>query len=1166
SKKWAIITTLLLLGTTFFVPVFSSAAHIYNKPPVQQSIDDNEEFMDINPMDLMPYDTYFVPEEEPLIRADQNDINYNRDAGDEFNRAFSVYIGEPVDTAPGRGRTGYLNPSDGDSEDYYRFSVCVGQTIISSLITSESYDFTILDHTGTPVSNGYTAIESNFHYIGIYTTEGGSLGEYTFSVILGGQNDAGIGNDAGDSIELATPIVPGSYTGYMDVNDWEDWYSFDVTTGEGIFVTVEPFEKTDFDIYLYTPSNEQVFYAQYYGDDSLEFPADATGMWKIKLDIFPGWNTGKWPDDYYLYGSGVYDLEISIGGTADEPPTLASQPDIYPVARTFIVDNDPNSNSDEYCYIAAVPAANYVDDNKRYVAPIVYRGDTTQTNWFGTVDDTTQYLLDDWNSYLARHAITAEECDLSEDPITAAAEIATMQWISSETAVVVVDGSTFEDSIKTRINKNVKLNAKVQAKSIPPDSTDLISLSGLSAIPMFIGPQWGCLVVHGLGTGYAGDIGIVTPRYEALMDDWWPYPNDANGPDLDVCYPITVPGFWLPYTTSLTGLTEMQVSLIAGKRFRVPITSTDCSLKVTVTTDTPSCLNIYLVDPYGNVRRPTMPHWNGGPINPLHMWNGGHWSGIGFDDWRALIPLESTGHSEEVHYPMEGIWRVIVVPAGLEYADQTYDFHITAEVRNHAQKRTAAALSAANGAVIASAEHIPLLYVTENSVPPATESALTTLGVSNIIFVGIDNLGNGAKNGLSGYTLTDFTTLEDTVSYIDDCGLNEDNFITITSLASGDGYFAPSAMIAAYHSSPVLSIGEAIDAYNKLDMITAWREYAGDYYHGCRSVGHLPLMSEAFDLKEFIEAVKNKEYPAPGFDLKKRWYTAVNQDITEMINHYGLEKEGQEAYLFVAPRDTDIRSPVCRAMTGNNSFAGHIPVETPAFASAIICRDILYPALIYANPGRNTTTSQLMNYPDGGSYGLNNGQSYNNYATRELKQIYSSHERFYEGHSIWDNYLARMNNGTSISYYAGHGTGGSGISAQYKNIKEQFPQCEPRYENIYDFDWWDGWRGYSGYDGATTKCPRTGGSSSYNSQEPSLYDIIHFKWVDQTFDNLHSELEFWSSCATGEHFGPMIYLEHGSALWYGNCGSGYGIQTTIHDNWMFYDVLVKGESFGEAHS
>ncbi|MGC9554902.1 MAG: hypothetical protein ACP5EK_06285, partial [Thermoplasmatota archaeon] len=133
-------------------------------------------------------------------------------------------------------------------------------------------------------------------------------------------------------------------------------------------------------------------------------------------------------------------------------------------------------------------------------------------------------------------------------------------------------------------------------------------------------------------------------------------------------------------------------------------------------------------------------------------------------------------------------------------------------------------------------------------------------------------------------------------------------------------------------------------------------------------------------------------------------------------------------------------------------------------------------------------------------------------------------------------------------------------------VAEQWPYAELRHGHLMDFDWWDGWRGYSGYDDIQTKTPRWGGESGYRAEEPSLYDIIHFKWVDQAFGNLHSELEFWSSCTTGSHFGPIVYLSHGAAMWMGAAGSTYGIQDDLHNNWMFYDVLVKGESIGESHS
>jgi hypothetical protein len=408
---------------------------------------------------------------------------------------------------------------------------------------------------------------------------------------------------------------------------------------------------------------------------------------------------------------------------------------------------------------------------------------------------------------------------------------------------------------------------------------------------------------------------------------------------------------------------------------------------------------------------------------------------------------------------------------------------------------------------------------------------------------------------------------------------HSEKFITIKSFGNGEGNFAPAAMIAAYHVSPVLNFGEAKEAYNTLDAIAAWREYAGDYYHGCRSVGHLPQIAEPIELTNppsIIDIIiyylthkdddGNNIAPPIGLDLKLQWFRTVHDGVYNMISGYGLDKSGKEAYMFVAPRDTDIRDPVTRAFVGNKSFAGHIPVQTPAFSSDVICRDILYPAVIYANPGRDVVTSQMMNFPDGYTWNANDGNGYPNFASRSNKESFSSQGRFFEGHCIWDNLLERYNAGASLSYYTGHGTGGSGISAQYKNIAEQFPLANPRYPNLKDFDWWDSWRGYSGYDNQQTKTCREPGTSSYNAQEPNLYDIIHFKWVDQLFENLHSQMEFWSSCTTGEHWGPMVYLSHGSAIWFGCAGSAYGVQDDLHNSWMFHDVLVEGKGIGESQS
>jgi hypothetical protein len=1112
-------------------------------------------------------DTVYVPEEEieTTLLTDQNDIGYNIDAGDRILKALPIYVGEPIDqTVPGRGRIGSLDPDNRDTEDWYYFSVCEGQTIEVSISSSEDYDIEIVDYEANPVGKSYTADVTGNYYIHIFANEGAGAGDYSLTVNLIGQNDAGTGKDAGNSINQATPISPGSYYGYMSVDDQEDWYSFDVNSGQGIFVDVTPLEKSDYDIHLYNPSGEEVYYASYYGEDHLEYPADVSGTWKIKIDMFPGWDQSKWPSNYFLYGSGAYELKLSIGGTAKAPPGPIPQPDITPVAQTFIVNDDPTSNKDEYAYIAAIPAANYIEGGKRYLSPIVYQGVDLIPTWFTTVDQTTQYLLDDWNTYLARHGVTAKEYTLPSDPVKAASYIAITKWTSSDTAVVAVDGSEFEDEITTIIDEDKVLSSPPVITRFPPDSPKFKEVGGNLGVPMFIGSKWGAIHLIALGDRFRGDTGIITPRYEGIMEDWWPSPYDLAGPDYDTFFPIVLPGLWIPYITDASGLEELQVIKYAGDRYKIPVTTTDCSIKVTITTDEPSNLIVYLIDPYGNVRRPSIPHYNGGEINPIHIWNGGHWQ-HNFDEFRTWIIEPHTQFSVEVNHPMTGKWTAIVVPyLDKEEGDIGFsgEYHITAEIRYHNSKRIAAGLSAANAAVIASLKHIPLLYVEEDSVPSETSDALSQLGVSNIIFVNINGVSTASLPG----SVTEYKTMQKVVDAIK-ADANSENFITVTSFATGDGYFAPAAMAAAYHGSPVLNIGEAAGAYDTLDKARSWIEYGGDYYHGARSLGHLPHMDKPFNLLEAIkDFLTEGALPPLGFDLQKRWFSAIHNGIYgNLTAKYGLDLPGKEAYLFVANRDTDIRDLVVRVMMGNNSYAGHIPVPTAAFASDVICRDILYPAIIFANPGRDITTSQLMNFPDGWTWTTNDRKSHAVYSSREMKRSFSSHGRFYEGHCVWDNLLERFNKGASVWYYSGHGTGGSGISAQYRNVAEQFPYAELTHEHLKNFNWWDGWRGYM-YDDKQTKTPRWGGFTWYNPREPNLYDIIHFKWADQLFGNLHSIFDLWMSCTTQAHLGPIVFLSHGAALCYGNIGTGLCPHSDLFDDWWMHDVFVNGDSVGEAFS
>ncbi|MFE3845605.1 hypothetical protein ACFL1L_01930 [Thermoplasmatota archaeon] len=1167
-----VIITLFILGGVFFP--LSSALQTNENNII---LDDN--FDDYHPVQYSENDPYILPEDyldnikQTTLDDFVNDMGYNTDAGNRLQRSLSIYPGERIDNTPGRTMTGDLDPDIGDTEDWYKFYACEGQGIQVSIAASQSYDIELQNTEGIAVGKTYAADATGVYFAKVFANEGASVGSYTISVSINGQNDANTGSDSGDDINSATSISEGEYVGYMDINDVEDWYSFSVNSGQGISFYIEPMDKTDYDLHLYDPDGIHVHSEQYYGEDTMEYPADKTGNWKIKIDMFPGWDEDKWPDNYFLYGSGPYEFSLDIGGSFEMPSDPLPQPDIVPIAKTIIINDDPDSNKDEYGYIAAVPASNYIDAGQRYASPIIYNGVDDLTNWFGTIDDTTQYLIDDWTTYLDRHSLTADEYVLDDDPIQAAADIAQKYWENSNTAVLTCDGSEFTDDINAIIDDDFSFSSSPDISTYTAD--ELKEFNGVPAMPMYIGSQWGVIHMIARGEGFGGDTGLLTPRYEEVGFDNWPHPYDALGPDYDTWYPISEPGVWIPELTDDSGLEELEIILYPGDRYNIPVDTTECSIEVNVHTDQEDYLIAYLIDPLGNVRRPTLPEWNGGEIKPLHWWNGGHWE-HNFDEYRYWIVDPHTDFSFDMHYPMTGDWSLIIVPYFDHpdlYAEFDGEYHLTANIRNHNPDRVNAGISAANAAVIASSKHAPLLYVAKDSIPTETANALSSLGVNEIIFVNLNDVSSASPTG----TVTEYNTMQEIVDTIKDNTFSE-NYITITSTGTGDGFFAPSAMIAAYHTSPVLNINEAAEGYDLIDKLVKWEEIAGaaDFYHGCRTMGHLPSMLEPTNIQNppsLIDLIvyfltNNQELPPIGLDLKLQWYSGVYQSIYSMIDSYGLDLNGKEGYMFVAPRDTDIASHMSRVFMGNNSYAGHIMFDTPAMDAAQISRSILYPAIIFANNGRDVTSAVMMNHWEDNPWTTNDGVQHNNEVTRRVKQYYSSLGRTFEGHTIWDNLLERSNEGASVVWHCSHGTGGSALCMMYENVEEQFPLAELTHEHLKDFDWWDAWRAYY-YDDSTTKTPRNNGRVWFNAVDDpynNLYDPIHFKWVDQLFENLHSQINLWMSCTTSHNFGPEIYLEHGCVLYYGNSNTGRSPQTDFQDSTWFEDFLVNGRSIGEAQT
>ncbi|MCD6481333.1 MAG: hypothetical protein J7L31_03555, partial [Thermoplasmata archaeon] len=418
----------------------------------------------------------------------------------------------------------------------------------------------------------------------------------------------------------------------------------------------------------------------------------------------------------------------------------------------------------------------------------------------------------------------------------------------------------------------------------------------------------------------------------------------------------------------------------------------------------------------------------------------------------------------------------------------------------------------------------------------ATLNALNSLGVNKVIFV--DLAGNDAVNSelSSNYNVERITTMQDIVSTLKE--LNGEQYVTVTSFTTDDGYFAPAAYLAAYHGSPVVRIGEMGEVYYWGNVAFQFLFYAGDYYHGTRSIGHLPMAS-----KPIMDYIKEGELPPLGWDAELQWFSKIPKDVYAYAQSIGVDTTGPEPYAFVAPK-TDIRFTVHHALFGNESTAGQFIGKTAGANAAYVVRSVLYPAIIFGNPYRNITTSSLMNYQDGNQATGNDGKRYNAYTSRYIEKYFGAYGRDYRGHCAWDNLIVDQER-ASLYYYSGHGTGGGGVS------------YHPEFAGP------DAWRGYAYWNGKTA---RSGGFTWYDVDPPNQYNLVHFKWADYYWHNLHSQFVAWMSCTTFAHYGPEIYLEHGAVAAYGNANTGLSPHWEIHDMQFFKRCVYEGEPIGIAYS
>ncbi len=547
-----------------------------------------------------------------------------------------------------------------------------------------------------------------------------------------------------------------------------------------------------------------------------------------------------------------------------------------------------------------------------------------------------------------------------------------------------------------------------------------------------------------------------------------------------------------------------------------------------------SWLSMWLLDPEGNVFFPNYFESTDTeyPPAPIYISNLG----------RLNAP-----------YPTPGNWTLIVeapptspelvVEYAVEYRIQLYD----EERGNYVE-------AAANAAVIASLKNAPLLYTKNNSLPEETVKALRILNVQNVTLADPAGIVSGVvKTAITGMGIdvTELTSLEEIISHIRGLSGETDLILTVPT----GSFFAPAALAGAFHGAPVLTFsGEAKEIPTLADSTWA----AQYYYHEFGGWSVYDMLLKAPPIHWMHELS----------EIWSRWIGTLNADAP-----------GMESVLTVAPL-VDVKPVFERAIQGI-ARAGRIPGENAEEDVAFINRAMLYPAIIYANPGYNVTMPTCVTY----DYGIPDVASD---IPPELVQPpdYKPPEEYIHSVNGWENttkamesrnftveahvgkyeVFEKLNSGVAFWYHSNHG--GLGFVWDYLPLGqgviglwyEDPPDPQPK-------------RGYE-YN-MTTHAENASVPDQYNlygypSPDGAIYQVIgepsSYAFggeIDRWLGNIHSAHTVFMDCYIGGSMLSVTMMRHGAASVIGDMRTGL----LIDADWFcvkYTQEVMTGKTLGEA--
>ncbi|MGY5876451.1 MAG: C25 family cysteine peptidase [Candidatus Thorarchaeota archaeon] len=632
-----------------------------------------------------------------------------------------------------------------------------------------------------------------------------------------------------------------------------------------------------------------------------------------------------------------------------------------PLSKATFVASDPTSYKDEFSYFAAIPTTVFAHSGTQYLSPLIFASGSQSETWL--IEDWVEYLSEDEGITSAvtigdiPYSLTTEIHNTLEsrlwpqitgdDSAEIAALLAAQDWQTSDFAVISLAKDSFSDSsIITGSGEHtfneVSVTIAEPTASINNDNPIQITFTPPTSagwVEGFVNWTGTELFTHTMGTPTepAVDYSVIDQVYFERN------PGYVLSPvPLHFWYPKTSDGTWTIEVTPESSISrtipfDCEIKYHPGIEQSVTVPLDAKWLNVSIIWDNIGTdLNIALVDP------------NGGLVQ---------WAPAG------SILSGPGGDSVNVPYPQAGEWKVVV--AWMNAITEQNNVDVNWEIERLPQNLAGYLESAANGAVLASLLNIPLLYVTDTSVPAITEWALNRLGVTNVILVDPADIHLGTLETQLGLlaSLTNVATYGMITDLIwtaqqANFGSTQNDIVITTPMGSGSEVFAPAAYTAAKQGAPVFSlcgdgnlvttraeetwapylIGPEIDAYY---ITSRWTTRTENGWYDERIPNRYSMHESATQFKNFL-------------DLRS-----------------AFDANGSQSVTIISSTDL-IKTSFDRSLQGHFQV-GRIPTNDPALASVFINRGALHRFLFLSAESADTALLSMYAYTDDYPYRDNYG-------------------------------------------------------------------------------------------------------------------------------------------------------------------------------------------------